>query len=451
MPMHFLTERSTSGSKRIIAALFEWSWVSVQNECPFLASAGYGFVQVSPPHEHITGDAWWTSYQVVSYELQSKRGSRDQFAAMVEACNAYGVRVIVDAVLNHMTGLDSGKSVTGRSFTHYSYPGTYSSSDFHYCPTRNHAIEDYNDENQVETCELLGLADLNTESDYVRGRLAQYLNDLLGLGVAGFRVDAAKHIAPDSLANIFSRLSTNAYITQEVTDTTGLFVTKHQNVGDVQVFNYPYTLRGAFLNTGIFNLGNINDRGWLASGSANVFVTNHDTERDGSSLSYKSGNNVYVLANVFMLSYPYGTPTVHSGFAFDNDQQGAPDGNYGTCTTNGPTNGWECQHRWTPIVGMVGFFNYVGSSPLTNVVTTSNNQQLAYGRGSSGHVVINNADSAWQITLTTGLADCSYCDVVSGPKSATGCSGAVITVKGGSFDVLVPPRQAIAIHAGASV
>jgi glycosidase len=33
---------------------------------------------------------------------------------------------------------------------------------------------------------------LATETDYVRGRLAEYTNDLLSLGVDGLRLDAAK-------------------------------------------------------------------------------------------------------------------------------------------------------------------------------------------------------------------------------------------------------------------
>lgn len=54
--------------------------------------------------------------------------------------------------------------------------------------------DNYGDRGNVQNCELVGLADLNTGKDYVRGRIAGYLNDLLSLGVAGFRIDAVKHI-----------------------------------------------------------------------------------------------------------------------------------------------------------------------------------------------------------------------------------------------------------------
>jgi len=50
---------------------------------------------------------------------------------------------------------------------------------------------------------------LNTERDNVRERIADYLTDLLGIGFSGFRVDAAKHIEPDDLISIFSKLRRN--------------------------------------------------------------------------------------------------------------------------------------------------------------------------------------------------------------------------------------------------
>jgi glycosidase len=43
----------------------------------------------------------------------------------------------------------------------------------------------------------------------VRERIAAYLTDLLSIGFSGFRVDAAKHIQPDDLAAIFSKVKRN--------------------------------------------------------------------------------------------------------------------------------------------------------------------------------------------------------------------------------------------------
>ncbi len=56
---------------------------------------------------------------------------------------------------------------------------------------------------------LSGLADLDTESEYVRERIAAYFTDLLSIGFSGFRIDAAKHIQPDSLAAILAIFKKN--------------------------------------------------------------------------------------------------------------------------------------------------------------------------------------------------------------------------------------------------
>jgi len=40
---------------------------------------------------------------------------------------------------------------------------------------------------QVRNCELVGLKDLKGGSEYVRGKIVDYLNKLIGYGVAGFR------------------------------------------------------------------------------------------------------------------------------------------------------------------------------------------------------------------------------------------------------------------------
>jgi len=51
------------------------------------------------------------------------------------------------------------------------------------------------------------------DSVYVRGKIASYLNDLISIGVAGFRVDAVKHMWPGDLriiCDLLTDLSTDA-------------------------------------------------------------------------------------------------------------------------------------------------------------------------------------------------------------------------------------------------
>ncbi|KAG8789488.1 hypothetical protein FRC20_003833 [Serendipita sp. 405] len=441
-------------TKNVIIQMFEWTWDSIASECTnFIGPAGYGYVQVSPVTEHITGTQWWTDYQVVSYTVTSKRGNRSQFLNMVTTCHNAGVSVLVDAILNHMTGKDSGTGVAGSSFTHYNYPGIYSTQDFHHCGlTSNDDISSYASREQVQTCELSNLADLATETEYVRARLATYLSDLKSLGVDGFRLDAAKHIAASDIANILSRVSSVGYITQEVIYGSGEAVQPTEYVGNgaVQEFRYTSLLKSTFSSDGISQLQSLDSRGWLSSSVANVFVANHDTERNGNSLNYSSASNTYTLAMVFSLAYPYGTPTILSSYSFSSKDSGAPNSGAGTCSGSSGTNGWLCQHRWAAVAGLVGFHNSVGSDALNNWVSPSS-QQIAFGRGSSGFVAINNADSSWTATFTTSLPNGIYCDVYTGPNTSSGCSGSSYGVSGGSFTATIAARSALALHSGSII
>jgi len=221
--------------------------------------------------------------------------------------------------------------------------------------------------------------------------------------------------------------------------------------GDVQEFRYTYTLKYEFLRGGISALQNFDNWGWVAGSGANVFVSNHDTERGLSSLNPYSPSNTYTLATIFSLAHPYGTPTVLSSYSFSDTDAGSPNGGTGNCSDTDKVHSWLCQHRWPAIAAMVGFRNVVGNAPLTRWVSPSS-QQIAFARGRLGFVAINNADTAWSATFLTGLPPGAYCNVIdkSGAPHPRACNGASFWVGiEGSLTVTIGPRQAIAVHVGA--
>jgi alpha-amylase len=431
------TQAAPPGGKDVTAVLFEWDFDSVAAECTrTLGPAGYGHVQVSPPQEHIQGDQWWTSYQPVSYRIAGRLGDRAQFANMVDTCHGAGVKVVVDAVINHMSA-GSGTGTGGSSYTHYDYPGVYSGADMDDC---RDDISNYQDRYNVQHCELLGLADLDTGEDYVRGRIAEYLNDLLSLGVDGFRVDAAKHMPAADLAAIRSRLSDpGVYWKQEVIHGAGEAVTpeEYEGTGDVQEFRYGRDLKRMFLDEKLAGLRTFGESwGYLGNDRAAVFVDNHDTERNGSTLNYKAGA-AYTLANVFMLAWPYGAPDVHSGYEFSDHDAGPPaGGSVGACYQDG----WKCQHAWPEISAMVGFRNATRGEGVTDW-WDNGNDAIAFGRGAKGFVVVNGEGTALEQTFRTSLPAGAYCDVQTGNP---------VTVDGsGRFTATLGARTALALHAGA--
>ncbi|MGO2497629.1 MAG: starch-binding protein [Vibrio litoralis] len=428
--------------------LFEWPWADIATECEtVLGPKGYSAVQVSPPNLSIDGSAWWTRYQPVSYEISGRSGDRNAFINMVQRCKTSGVDIYVDAVINHMAAWN-------RDFPRV----PYSSNDFNNCTTPIN----YQNRWQVQNCDLSGLNDLKTGSDYVRQKIADYLNDMTQIGVAGFRIDAAKHIPNEDIAAIKSKLTGSPYIFQEVIGAYGEPITpfEYTGNGDVTEFGYERAIGDKFQNGGINELKDLKTwPGMLPSDSAVVFVANHDDERhnEGATLTHLDVGDLYYIGNIFMLAYPYGYPKVMSGYYFGgNFDQGPPSSgaNFGNaCGFDGGD--WVCEHRWRGIANMVSFRNHTANEFMLNNWWDDGYNQIAFGRGSSGFVVINRDDNkAINRSFQTGMPAGEYCDIINGnyDEATHTCSGPTISVNAeGMAYFTVNTVSASAIHIGAKI
>nr|WP_260408026.1 carbohydrate-binding module family 20 domain-containing protein [Planomonospora venezuelensis] len=386
------------------------------------------------------GSVWWDIYQPARYTLTSKFGDENAFKNMIKACHDAGVKVHTDAVINHMTGQGS-TSYGGYGFGKYHYPGTYSSWDFRTSPACVIDDADYkNDGWRVQNCELSGLADLDTGSEYVRNQIAGWLNKLTSLGVDGFRVDAAKHIHPDDLAAVKAKLTGSPYLHLEVIHGEGEKVQPSQYTGiaDVHEFVFGRKMKEQF--TGQIHWLETFGQSWglsVPGDRAVTFVDNHDTERNGSTLNYKYGD-AYRLANVFMLAWPYGTPRVYSGFTWNDKEAGPPSANGGFVTDTDCGNGrWTCFHR--QMAGMAGFHRAVAGTPVADWYDNGDNV-IAFSRGNKGWTAINNGGGSVTRTFTTGLPAGTYANVAG--------SGSVTVGANGTASVTVPARSAVAVHVG---
>lgn len=168
--------------------------------------------KVSPINENaiVPKRPWFERYQPISYNIITRSGNEDDFRDMVRRCNAVGVRTYVDVVVNHMAaggGLVNGTGGHTAFVPDKNYSAVpYNNTHFH----RSCAIHDYNNAFEVRNCELVGLPDLDQSLEYVRERIVGYMNKLIDIGVAGFRMDASKHMWP-------SDLSVNTVLTNENT------------------------------------------------------------------------------------------------------------------------------------------------------------------------------------------------------------------------------------------
>jgi len=425
--------------------LFEWHWPDVAIECEkVLGPAGYTAVQISPPNEHIQGPAWWTRYQPVSYKIESRNGTRAQFTDMVARCNAAGVDIYVDAVINHMAGFPKGVGVAGSQYSEYNYPAVpYDADDFHHCGRNDDGrIVDYQDLWEIQTCQLGTLDDIDTGKPEVQAKIAAYLNDLLNLGVKGFRLDAVKHIDHDELHAILQQVDGDPFIYQEVIDRGGEPISAMNYVRDGKVTEFKY----AGMIVDAFEHGNLaaltdfsSSQGWLPGEHAIVFVDNHDIQRGHAFgdevVNYKDDPH-YELAVAFMLAHPYGYPLVMSSYAFETDQDGPPD--VSPHDAGGCGDQWICEHRRDATIAMVGFRRATAGTEIVhwNIV---NDSVVSFGRGDSGHILINIGEQAADVMVNTELPPGDYSDIVGARPISVNEDGVI--------EVFLEPQSVVAVLA----
>lgn len=450
---------TAAAPRTVFVQLFEWPWKDVARECEtYLGPSGFSAVQVSPPHEHIMwkNHPWWERYQVVSYQINSRSGNEIEFRDMVQRCQKVGVDVYVDAVINHSTGIPGGRGFAGTAFSHYEYPGLYSFNDFHHCGLNgNDNISNFNDRYELQNCELLDLADLATETESVRNKIANYLNHLLDLGVAGFRIDAAKHIPATDIGAITSKLKRSAYIYSEVIyDPQGpVEYSEYLPYGDVMAYNFAHRLAQGFTlqNTEILRVA---AEGFPASSDSIVFLTNHDLERD-----FKSGtlrfaspqNHLYRLAQLFLLAWPYGYPQLYSGYQFSNPEEGPPLridlstqsvlDNQGNCVKP-----WTCEHRLKEVAAMVEFRNNTDKAFRADAWWSNGKDIFAFSRGQYGFIAFNVSNSEIEHEFSTTMADGIYCDILDINYSLKdhNCDNGV-QVANGKVHLRISPYSAVAL------
>lgn len=451
-----LPANSPDGRSMAFVHLFEWSWDDIAKECEvFLAPKGFTAVQVSPPNEHISGDAWWTRYQPVSYKLISRSGDEAAFASMVKRCAAVGVGIYVDAVINHMAA-GGGTGVAGSQYGGRQFP-IFSPEDFHHNTgdnKRNCEVSDYNDKRNVQYCDLVGLADLATGKGYVQDRISEYINSLRGYGVAGFRVDAAKHIDAGELAGILGKTDSRMHRFLEVIGHGNEPVQPDQyyHLGQITEFSYAIKLAENLQNpNGIQYLNGFGESwGLMPTKNAVVFIDNHDTQRGHAgeaALTYKSGK-IYDFANIFMLAHPYGYPQVMSSYNFGNSDQGPPKGSpvhqhWGVnCGNDKP---WQCEHRRTHIANMVAWRKSAGDA-LMNDWMSAGGDKIAFCRGSGACIALNrNERQDWQASFKVAVPPGEYCNIITGD----GADCERVHVGGDHMvHVKVDPMSAVAFHVG---
>lgn len=167
-----------------------WSYATVKQNISEIAAAGFSAIQVSPLSlckeggKQING-GWYWHYQPVDYESfgNYQMGTLEDFKAMCQEAHKYGLKVIVDTVINHCT---SDHGAIADTITN-----GFDGQAFHAHEASNWSEVDRYEETQYP---LSGLYDWNTQRQDVQDYLKTFLMKCVEYGADGFRYDAAKLI-----------------------------------------------------------------------------------------------------------------------------------------------------------------------------------------------------------------------------------------------------------------
>ncbi len=237
-----------------ILQAWNWSYENAIKMMPKVAEQGFTTMQISPPNElkmptkgvavcaapvdGIAPNGWWMFYQPAGFQLNESEdnalGTKAEFIEMCDEAKKYGIKILVDAVINHMgtdddhIGLYDNESVDPMDHINPRAaefePELLAAKAFHapwkdmtYVENMGQAMRLYDatgkplkdangnfrtggsatekdiEESLTQHC-TSGLPDLATETQLVQDTIYDYLKELIEAGADGFRFDAAKHI-----------------------------------------------------------------------------------------------------------------------------------------------------------------------------------------------------------------------------------------------------------------
>lgn len=386
---------ATQSKADVIYQAFEETFANVTSKLPKLKELGYTYVQVSPVAKSLNRSEWWARYQPVDLRyIEGPLGDEDDLATLITEAHKVGLKVLVDAVLNHMAD-----DATRQGWLQFPEFGP---QDFHY-PERR-CIDNYMDRYQVTHYWLCdprkehGLPDLNTSSQYVRDVHKRYLEKLMNLGVDGFRFDAMKHIEP-SYWSAMAPVTKGKFVYGEVIGETFTESYEYTPFMPITDFHLLRLMLGAFsLQGDLRSLYDPEGNGQaLPAEKAVVFARNHDTAMHPTFFNFGDRQDA-LLASAYLLARGRGIQHVYR-------------------------DDWE-----EPVVkGGVLFHKAMKNAPLRiipphevcqNEGACSPRTTLFIERGSEGLAIINTANS-WldsPIANITALTPGCYKDLVYGVR-----------------------------------
>ena len=214
-----------------ILQAWNWSFKNIEANLKTVAEQGFTTIQVSPPNEIKAATAgvnilesdnkngWWMFYQPTGFQLNNSAGSamgtKAEFVEMCEKAHEYGLKIIVDAVINHMGTCDNEDTISdsdpmkhltplaknfepeivnAKAFHSPWAPMQYLENDNQFPDGTSYDKKVYDSTYDMTRNCTSRLPDLDTSKQVVQKAIYDYMDELLAAGADGFRFDAAKHI-----------------------------------------------------------------------------------------------------------------------------------------------------------------------------------------------------------------------------------------------------------------
>lgn len=432
-----ITHNPDATNTETILHVWSWNFPTIAKNMKAIADAGYTMLQTSPVQQHFNPEgkitkifdgggkdgSWYYYYQPTDWKIGNAIvGTREQMKEMMDSAAKYSVQVLVDVLPNHTAfdvdavSDDFYKAVGGRDRMFHSKGLT--------------PINNYNDREQCTLWAMGSLPDVNTENPDFQKYYLTFVNDLLSLGVHGFRYDTAKHIGvhsdPVDTASgvkendfwdvVTGRKSVKGVSLSQPYDSLFVYgeVLQDKNVPELEYADYMgqtasgygHVLREALAKGSVNGLDIVSWHHQAAPEYLTTWVESHDTYCNAHESASLTDDQIRT-GWVFLTARQNGVPL------FFSRPMGSTRENYWGDNVIGARGNDEFFH---PEVVAVNKFRKAMSGQKEDLQFSPDGSILLVNRGKKGAAVVNISSVAGFVDLPTGLPDGVYADVVYGKE-----------------------------------
>lgn len=404
-----------------ILQAFSWDFNTIKESMADIAAAGFTSIQTSPINECLEGEGggmelygngkWYYHYQPTDFKIGNYQlGTREEFKAMCEEAEKYGINILVDIIANHTTP-------TTEAVSQDLINAGGGSLETLYHQNNSKDITDYGSRIQCTTYKMGGLPDINTERPSFQDYFLEFVNDCIACGADGFRYDTAKHIGlPDDPKeddgfenNFWERVTTEIdkademFIYGEVLQGSNDRIVDYVDaIGATTSSTYGSKIRSA-ITSNFLDTSMIIDY-WLGSAPLNMvtWVESHDNYINDGTWAQLTDDQV-ILGWAIITARKDGTPLF-----FSRPYNSSMDNEWGMNRIGTQGDDMYKDDR----VSAVNFFRTAMIGEEENLVNPNmDSSAIAIERGTKGLVIANGLGEL-KVDFETNLADGTYVDRV---------------------------------------